>query len=583
MRFQRASWGCVILAVCPLLMYGLASNIYAQENYEQDYYLNAQLPWHKAVLDSKGRLLAWYHPEKHLGYDKFLRLDWDFIEHRVPIDVHTGVKVYLSSPAFDATSLQGTNWQHNPASTYAHFVDLLVGWYPYSGDEEAVRVVREMLDYQIAHGTTPGNWKWPGVPFATSCNEDEEYGRCIQDMPKDFYGGIETDKVAELGLAYVLFYELSGERKYLDAGVKCAEVLARYVRPGDATHTPWTFRVDAHAGEVISGEEYGGMVVAFVRLFDELIRLREGNSSTFKKARDIAWKWIVDNPMNRLSAAWGRWSGYYEDVPEDFENENDISSMMTCYYILSQNDPSIVDPEWRAHVGNLIDRSRVLLGRGPFFGAWGIDEQLRRDGGITGGSAIDNYLRPNAGALLGTEYRGCCSRSGLVSRTALWAAINAMYFQRTGDGQAREDAFRSLNYATYFAGSDGKISCCGTVFDVQYFFCDGYADAGRGFIWALEAVPDFAPRGEDHLLYSSSVVQKVKYGGSGIEYRTFDKAATEVLRLASDPVRILVDELALPRRSDLNDEGYTVESLNGGDCVVRIRHVRSNAVRIELR
>jgi hypothetical protein len=158
-----------------------------------------------------------------------------------------------------------------------------------------------------------------------------------------------------------------------------------------------------------------------------------------------------------------------------------------------------------------------------------------------------------------------------------------MYFERTGDGQALEDAFRSLNYATYFAGSDGKISCCGTVFDVQYFFCDGYADAGRAFMWALGAVPDFAPKGQDHLLYSSSVVQKVKYVGSGIEYRTFDKAATEVLRLASEPARILVGELALPRRTDLNEEGYTVEPLTGGDCVVHVRHLRSNAVRIELR
>jgi hypothetical protein len=582
MKFVRACWACVVLGVWPLLIATSASDTYGQDFYEQNFYLNAQLPWHKVVLDSKGRLLAWYHPEHNLGYDKFLRLDWDFIEHRVPIEIHTGLKVYLSSPAFDATTLQGTNWQHNPAGTYAHFVDLLVGWYPYSGDEEAIRVVREMLDYQLDHGSTPMSWKWPGVPFATSCNDDKEYGRCIQDMPPEFYGGIETDKVSELGLGYVLFYELSNERKYLDAGIRCADALAKYVRPGDATHTPWPFRVDAQRGEIIAGEEYGGMVVASVRLFDELIRLGEGNTSSFKNARHIAWKWIVENPMNRLSAAWGRWSGYYEDIPKDTENENDMSSMMTCYYILSQNDPSKVDPEWRAHVGNLIDRSRVLLGRGPFFGAWGIDEQLRRDGGITGGSAIDNFLRPNAGALLGTVYRGCCSRSGLVSRTALWAAINAMYFEGTGDGLAREDAFRSLNYATYFAGSDGKISCCGTVFEVQYFFCDGYADAGRAFMWALGAVPDFAPKGQDHLLRSSSVVQKVKYADSGIEYQTFDKAGTEVLRLTSKPVRVVAGESTLPLLGNLQNEGYTAEALSGGDWVLHVRHVRSNAVRIEL-
>src|ERR1700722_4785343 len=84
-----------------------------------DGYLNAQLPWHPAVLDSQGRVLAWYHPEQNLGYDQFLRLDWDFLEHKVPLDTTTGVKVYLTAPIFESTSLQGISWQHNPASTYA--------------------------------------------------------------------------------------------------------------------------------------------------------------------------------------------------------------------------------------------------------------------------------------------------------------------------------------------------------------------------------------------------------------------------------------------------------------------------------
>ena len=66
-----AIWMAIVL---PLAM----GSLFAQD------YLNAQLPWHKAVLDSQGRVLAWYHPEKNLGYDKFLRLDWDFLEHKVP-------------------------------------------------------------------------------------------------------------------------------------------------------------------------------------------------------------------------------------------------------------------------------------------------------------------------------------------------------------------------------------------------------------------------------------------------------------------------------------------------------------------
>ncbi len=124
---------------------------------------------------------------------------------------------------------------------FASFVDSLVGWYPYSGDEESVKVVREMLDHQLAHGTTPADWEWPGVPFATNCDDEPDYGRCIQDMPREFYGGIETDKVGELGTGYALFYQLTGERKYLDAAIRCAQALAKHVRIGDAEHTPWPF------------------------------------------------------------------------------------------------------------------------------------------------------------------------------------------------------------------------------------------------------------------------------------------------------------------------------------------------------
>ncbi len=50
----------------------------------QDVYVNAQVPWHPVVLDSQGKLLAWYQPEKNLGYDHVIRLGWDFIEHKIP-------------------------------------------------------------------------------------------------------------------------------------------------------------------------------------------------------------------------------------------------------------------------------------------------------------------------------------------------------------------------------------------------------------------------------------------------------------------------------------------------------------------
>ena len=90
-----------------------------------EVYVNAQVAWHPVVLDAQGRLLAWYQPEKSLGYDQVLRLGWDFIEHKVPRDTRhgTGLKIYLINSVYDPKTLQGTNWQHNPAMVFASFVD----------------------------------------------------------------------------------------------------------------------------------------------------------------------------------------------------------------------------------------------------------------------------------------------------------------------------------------------------------------------------------------------------------------------------------------------------------------------------
>jgi hypothetical protein len=546
-------------------------------------YLNAQLPWHPVELDAQGKVLAWYHPEKNLGYDQFLRLDWDMLEHKIPIDNVTKVKVYLTAPIFDGKTLQGVNWQHNPASTYAHLMDNLQNWYPYSGDAEAIGVMREMFDYQLAHGMTPADWDWAGVAFPTACLHDKEYGTCIQDMPHAFYGGIESDKVGEMGLAFVHFYEMTGDEKYLKAGIQAADQLAKHVSPGDSSHTPWAFRIDAHSGGAIAGEVYGGMVVASVRLFDELIRLKEPHAGEYQRARDTAWHWMLTNPLDRTSAAFDRWTGYYEDISKDTLNENDMNSMMTAQYILDRENPASVDPKWKEDVGYLLDRSRALLGRGPFFGAWAIDEQLRPDGGARGPSTPERAFIPPGGALLFTSGRGCCSRAGLVCRTAQWGAINAMYAEKTHDGQAREDAFRSLNYATYFADSEGRIAAAGTDYDSPYWFEDGYSDAGRSFTWAMGAIPDFAPKKQDHLLRSSSVVKKVTYAPGKINFETFDPESFEVLRLSFKPTSVMAGTAKVARTKDLSGEGYTVKDLDGGDYEVRIHHLQAHELTISSR
>ena len=538
-----------------LLVFSASASLIAQS----PLYVNAQLPYHRPALDSQGKLLAWYEPEKNLGYDRVLRLGWDFIEHKVPLDTRTktGLKIYLINSVFDENSLQGVYWQHNPAMVYAAFVDGLVGWYAYSGDREAISAVRGMLDYQLAHGTTPSDWNWASVPFATACDDQADYGHCIQNLPADFYGGIETDKVSQLGMGYALFYELMGERKYLDAAVHCADALAKHVRSGDAERTPWPFRVDARTGVTLAQEEYGGDVASSARLFDELIRIHAGDTAAYSAARHAAWDWVLKYPLDRGSKAWDRWSGFFEDVAHGTDNVNQFLPDLTAYYILSREDPDMVDPEWVSHVGHLIDWVRLRFGKGPFFGAWAIDEQGTPDG------------------------RGCCSRAGQGSHGGRWAAINALYAERTGDGQAREDAYRSMNYATYFAASDGRIACCGADFHQPYWFSDGYADYLRHFSWTMGALPELAPIAENHILRSTSVIQKVHYDANQVSYKTFDAAAASVLRLRFKPLKITAGATSLKQRGDLKDAGFTVDATDHGDYIVRIRHEGANEVMVE--
>ena len=70
--------------------------------------VHPMLPWHHAVRDGNGKLLPWYRPNAGLGYDRVLRLGWNFIERGVPRDPRTRSKVYLNYAVFDGQTLRGS-------------------------------------------------------------------------------------------------------------------------------------------------------------------------------------------------------------------------------------------------------------------------------------------------------------------------------------------------------------------------------------------------------------------------------------------------------------------------------------------
>jgi len=525
------------IAMICLVGFGLAASLRAEET----------LNGHRVVLDAGGKLISWVTPQEK-AYDRVMRLAWDFLLHTVPIEPN-GLKTYYAYCCMDQNTLRGMAWPHNPAGVYAMLVDSATAYYAYSGDRAVVELVQGLLDHQLAYGSTPSHWAWGGVPYASSDHGAVEY-RGAHDFrynPKqtavgDGYGVIEPDKLGELGIGYLKFYELTGEARYRDAATTCADVLGRHVRPGDSTHSPWSFRVYAEANVV--RQEYSSNVIGPIRLFDELVRLNLGDVPAYRKAREMAWTWLLTYPMqNNL------WSAYFEDVyfEEKPENFNQYSPMETARYIMEHPE---FDPQWQTHVPKLIawvEKTFVVdtpKERGVQWGANAVSEQI--------------LYMPKMG-----------------SHTSRYASVNALWYEKTGDAAAKEKASRSFNWATYMCRENGVVNV-GPI-DQNIWFSDGYGDYIRHFMAGLGAVPEWAPSDENYLLRSSSVVQSVSYLPGEINYLTFDDASTEVLRANFSPRRVTADGGELAKRSDLAAPGWTFDERQR---VLRIRHAGSRVIRV---
>src|SRR2546426_465250 len=68
---------------------------------------NTRLNGHRVVLDSQGKLLSWVEPQER-AYDHVVRLGWEFILNKVPVESN-GLKTYLTYATFDPATLHGTD------------------------------------------------------------------------------------------------------------------------------------------------------------------------------------------------------------------------------------------------------------------------------------------------------------------------------------------------------------------------------------------------------------------------------------------------------------------------------------------
>jgi hypothetical protein len=527
-----------------------------------------KLFWHPVRLDKDGKLLAW--SETASPYHEVVRRAWNAFKE-IPVQPN-GYKTYFAYPVFYGPKdtgqelFAGRDWSHNPGGLFAMLTDAAILYYPYSGDEDIMPLIRTMLDHSIARGSTQNTDAWSLVPYASTDGGSLDYrganeARYVQTEAYlgrgDGIGFIEPDKVGELGLAYLRFYQFSLEEKYCAAAQHCADALAKHVRTGDESHSPWPFRVDALTGTKMR-EEYTSNTVGPIRLLDEIIRLNRGKVADYQRARDIAFQWMMKYPMQNQI-----WTQYFEDIyiyPDYRTNLNHYCPLETARYLMEHPE---YDPQWKIDVKRIIEWVR------GFFAA-----DSKTMAGL-----------PEKGVQWGAEVisEQVNDMDKMTSHTARYASVMALWYERTGDQDAKKKAFRSFNWASYGCKEDGLVK---TSLDegTGYWFSDGYGDYMRHFLRGMASVPQWAPPDENHMLRSSSVVRKIQYGKDTITYTTFDEKSAELFKLSHAPKEVSVDGKKITPCDTIDDKatGYSVNPVDGGGFVLRISHVDGRDVVITL-
>jgi hypothetical protein len=501
------------------------------------------------ALDARGKLLPWPMPDNiGYSYSSHVLSQWTILW-----DQYNRQRLHYYHCCFDIDRntyelIPDQKWANSTGYLRAMLQGFIERLYPYTGDARMLTFLEDFFDYELEHGTTPVDYAWAGVPYASADPGARDY----KGWSSHGIDYIEPHVVGEDGYAYLRLYEMTGNTKYLQAAIRCANALVKNYKKGDETHSPWPVRCYAKDGST-RGEKpmgpYSANVIEPIMLFDELIRLQQGSVADYARTRRNAWLWFQTYPLvNNV------WVGYFEDVVPSMENMNQVIPLEFARYVLLHPDK---DPQWRQHARKLIEWVKSTP-KWPKYIVHGATVTTEQGNGIEFCCNLPNQ---------------CCD-----SHTSRLAAVEAIYFAKTGDLDYREAAFRSFNWVTYFQGLPGKTHAPWG--ENQWWFTDEFADGPRRLMDAFWAVPEWAPAEESHLLGSSSVVTKISYGKSSVTYSTFDPESTDVLRLDFVPESVTAHGRPLTRATSLPLTGSAFV-FDGATRVLRIRHEAARDIDIQ--
>lgn len=449
--------------------------------------------YHEARVDSNGRIIPWYGNSPGEAYDHVIRLVWAF--WRDMRSCSNGVPVYLQHQVWKEK-------EDDPRGLGGDQISMaLSSWtllYDYLGDNRVKDNMTQIADYWLAHGMSKSTDLWANLPYPYNTNIHS--GQYDGDMRagKNF---LQPDKAGSFGAELVTLYKITGNRKYLTAAVTIADSLTAHVRPGDGNNSPWPFRVNAVTGAVHKATTKEGKPIEAsyttnwspsLRLFNNLIAMKTGNVSGYRKTAGIVTAWMKQYPLRT-----NKWGPFFEDVPTGSYSDTEINADTMAFYIL--NHPEW-DSQWKQQARSILEWSYRTF-QNHEFDKWGV-------------TVINEQ----------TVYRVPGN-----SHTSRHASTELRYCETTGDCEWKEAAIRRLNWATYTVDTDGKNRYPRD----DIWLTDGYGDYVRHYLRAMAAAPELAPANQNHLLRTSSVVQTIGYSATQIRYAKFDQTSTELFKLGA--------------------------------------------------
>jgi len=530
---------------------------------------------HAAVHDRHGVIAPWYTGQNgqldfriRVAAETLKRYPWTTTQNAAAALPHYVFNGHWKiAPDGTITPVPINDWDNGDLGQRAAYIlSGLVDYYRYSGDPAAIAHITYQANALLDYCLTPADHPWPKFLISVPIKGKPYY----QASPK---GMIQLDIVAEVGIALLKSYQLTGETRWFDACKHWGDLLAAKrnrsggtgsssasgtaaradkppVAPArQAGSAPWGRYANPECAPWKDDKQTGG-VVFLLYFFDDLIRLGyTGKDGEIVKARDAGRAYVRDVllPNWTVNDTWGR---NYWDWPDPVQAEN-VTEFAARYFM----DNKAAFPNWKNDTRNILSlflnhTSVCPTSRGEVYsGAWAYPESS-----------------------------GCCARSLWYGPMEL-AVPFAQYGVEAQSPWAREMARRMQILATYDGHETGVSEDNldgGFVVNADWFKI-AHPMALKHLLATMAWMPEeFGPARENHIMHSTAVVNEVQYWEGGIGYNTFDAPpdTIDTLRLKFEPKNVVVrpNETLLVKRQDLVENGYTLKPLRCGDYLVTIRH-----------